>query len=445
MMPSPQAAPTPPGALEAAAESVPAVPFRRTRKWAKILSAYFTAQVVTQILGISAGLLLTRTMPVRQFALYTLALSVVTFFTLISDLGSTTSLFYFFHQASRQGQDYQPYYAAVRSLRRLAFLAGALGVAVGLPYAAAAKGFGSTEIALATTAVLLCVWFQISASLSILALRLADRYGDSYRAEIAGGGVRLAAAGAMVLASRLYAWLGVLGNALATGAVAFLARRARRPPQAAGDLGPYRRQVLRYLLPTLPSAFYFSIQGPLVIWLSATFGGARNIAEVGALSRLGMVVGLFSSLSGIVFLPRLSRIADDRLYRLRCLQFGALLTAIGLALFLAALAFPRGFLALLGEHYSALRGELLLIVAGSGFALLDGYLVNVNLARSWTRWQGLAVLSLVAAQAILVKALPLSSTRGVLTFNLLSAAVTLAIQLTISLLGFTRPSVVHWE
>src|ERR1700694_309027 len=166
----------------------------RMKQWTKVLSAFFTAQALTQLLGLSAGLLLVRTMPVHQFALYTLALSVITFFTFISDLGSTTSLLYFFHRTVGEPTEFSLYFAAVRSLRRVAFLAGAAAVAVALPRAAAAKGFGGAEIALATAGVLLCVWFQIGASLSVLALRLADRYGESYRAEITGGGVRLLSA-----------------------------------------------------------------------------------------------------------------------------------------------------------------------------------------------------------------------------------------------------------
>ena len=182
-----------------------------------------------------------------------------------------------------------------------------------------------------------------------------------------------------------------------------------------------------------------------MIWLSATFGGTRNIAEVGALSRLGLLVGLFSTLTSVVFLPRLARITDDRLYRVRYLQLGSLLLAIALGLLLVAALFPEPLLWVLGERYSGLHGELLLVVAGAGLTLLDGYAVGVNLARSWTRWQGLAVLSLATVQAVLVALLPLSTTRGVLTFNLWSAAAALAGQAAVAALGFTRPSWVQWR
>lgn len=413
----------------------------RLRRWAGILSAYFTAQTLTQLLGIAAGLLLVRFMPVGEYALYTLALSVITFFNFVSDLGSTTSLVHFF----REDRDAFPRYLdAVVSLRRAAFLLGAAGVVVIFPWTAWAKGFGAAPIALATAGILLTVWFQIAASVRVLALRLADRYGPSYRADVTGGGVRLAAALAMVATGFLRAWIGVLASALAAAAVALVAR-PERSAQGAEDLRPYRRKVLRYLLPTLPSALYFSIQGPLTVWLAASFGGTRNIAEVGALGRLGLLVGIFSSLIGVVFLPRLARIEDEKLYRWRAAQFGGFLAAIVLALLAAAAVAPDLFLLLLGRSYAGLHTELLLVVAGAGISLLDGYAVNLNLARSWTRWQGAAVVALIAAQAAMVAFLPLSTTAGVLSFNLLSGLVTLGLQGLILSLGFTRPHWVSWS
>jgi hypothetical protein len=212
----------------------------------------------------------------------------------------------------------------------------------------------------------------------------------------------------------------------------------------ATDLRPYRRRILRYLLPSLPSALYFSIQGPLTIWLATTFGSARNIAEVGALGRLGLVVGIFSNLTGVVFLPRLARVADDRLYLRRYLQFGSLLLAVAAALALAAGLAPGLFLILLGGHYAGLRRELFLVVAGSGLTLLGGYAVSVNLARSWNRWEGLAVIVLIAVQAALVATLPLGTTYGVLLFNLCTGATGLLLQLIITAGGFVQPRWVRW-
>jgi len=420
---------------------------RRLADWTKILSVYFTAQTLTQLLGIAAGLLFVNFLPTREFALYTLASSVITFFLFVSDLGSTSSLVYFFHNVEGAVAEVRRYVAAVLSLRRVAFLLGVVAVLLVFPRMSAAAGFGLGESLPAAAGILICVWFQVSASIRVLSLRLADHYGQSYRAELVGGGVRLVLAAALIAAGLLQAWLAVLVAAAGAAAVS-IASRSKLYEGAArregADLGPYRRKVLRYLLPSLPSALYFSIQGPLTVWLATTFGSTRNIAEVGALGRLGLVVGIFSSLTGVVFLPRLARIHDNALYRTRFLQFGGLLAVVAAALLVAAAIAPGAFLWLLGRQYAELRAELLLVVAGAGLTLLGGYLVSVNLARSWNRWEGLAVVLLIAVQAVLVAVLPLSTTSGVLTFNLLTAVTGLLLQAAISVAGFVRPGWVQW-
>src|SRR5882724_903750 len=371
MDPLPQPIPTP----DTLGTAVPAL-LPHLKGWAKILSAYFSTQSLTQLAGIGAGLLFINFMPVREFALYTLAFSVITFFTFLSDLGSTSSLLHFFRRSATEDGDFASYFAAVLSLRRAVFLLGAASVAVIFPVIAAAKGFAWTESLPATAGIVLCVWFQINSSLRVLALRLHNRYGQSYRAEIAGGLSRLLLALGIVVSGLLKAWLGVLTSAFAAALTTRLARDPKAPPgpgvHPRFDLRPYRQRVVRYLLPTLPSALYFSIQGPLVIWLSATFGSTRTIAEVGALGRLSLVVGMFSSLTGVVFLPRLARITDDRRYRARYLQCFAFLVLIVAALLAAAALLPGAFLFVLGPKYHGLHRELFLIVLSSGLALLDG-------------------------------------------------------------------------
>ncbi len=436
-----------PGAVAPPA-TAPSGVARRLRTWIGIFSAYFSTQTVAQLLGILAGLVFIRTMPLREYALYALANSVLTFFSFATDLGSTTSLVHFFHRSHTSGDDFAGYLAAVVSLRRRAFLGGAAVVAVALPSVAMAKGFPPLEVSLATVAVIVAVGFQIVSVIRVLVLRLQGHYGRSYRADLASASLRLLLALAMVAAAWLRAWLAVLTAAAGSLLSAWLARDpigSHGVAASAADVRPYRRTVLRYMLPTLPSALYFSIQGPLVVWLAATFGATRNIAEVAAITRLGLLVGIFSGLTGIVFLPRLARITDDRLYRLRTLQFGSLHLALACTLLLAAWVAPTPFLWLLGPHYAGLHRELLLVVAASGLTLLGGYLVGINLARCWTRWEVAAVAVLASFQACAVIALPMSTTSGVLTFNVASAAVGLALQLMVVTIGFTRPRWVQWN
>lgn len=414
-------------------------------RWGKILGSFFTAQGLAQLLSMLAGFVFMRNMAVEDYALYTLAFSFITFFNFATDLGSTGSLVHFFRHCKQLGEDFAPYVGGVLALRRLAFVAGGVAVVVAFPWLATNRGFALGGASLATAAIVVTVAFQLTAAIQLLELRLHGRYGHSYRAEIGGGGVRLVMALILVAVAFLPAWAALLSGALGTGTVAWLSRPEGRIRLPAGDLRPFQRRVLRYLLPTLPSALYFSVQGPLVVWLAASFGNTRNIAEVGAVGRLGLLVGLFSSLVGAVFLPHLAGITDDRQYLRRFFQFGSLLAAFATCLLLLSWWLPQPFLFLLGANYSGLDNELLLVMAGAGLSLLDGYVVGVNFARAWTRWQTAMLVTQIGAQALLVALLPLSSTRGVLLFNLCTAAVALLLQCATLTLGFLRPRWVTWS
>lgn len=415
----------------------------RVKRWTGILAAFFSAQSAVQLLGIGAGLLFVNFLPVEQFALYTLANSVLAFFTTASDLGSTTSLVYFYRTSSDDPAAFQALQAAVISLRRTAFAVGAVIASIALPAVATVRGLPLRDALFCTAGVLSAVWFQIEASLGVLILRLQHRFGRSYRAEVGGALMRLALAATLVVSGGRMAWLAVLSGACATGLVALLARAPRRPSTHA--MPEARRRVVRYLLPSLPSGLYFSIQAPLIVFLSATFGSTRSIAEVGAIGRLGLLVGVFSSLTGVVFLPHLAKLRDEHQFRIRAVQFGFLLLAVGATLFLAAGLAPRMFLTLLGPNYKGLHGELLLVVATSGINLIGGYCVAVNLSRAWNRWETISVIVYALCQAALIAVLPLGTARGVLRFGLASAAIGLMLQMTISIIGFSRPSIVHWK
>src|SRR5262249_57333323 len=139
-------------------------------------------------------------------------------------------------------------------------------------------------------------------------------------------------------------------------------------------------------------------------------GSAASLREVGALGRLGLVVGMFSTLTSVVFLPRLAHVHDERLYRVRYLQFGALLLAVAAVLIAASAVAPGLLLELLGRQYAGLHRELMLVVVSAGLTLLGGYAVAVNLARSWNRWEGVAVMILAGVQVLLVTVLPLAPT-----------------------------------
>nr|HRC88284.1 hypothetical protein [Thermoanaerobaculia bacterium] len=187
--------PEPPAELAPAATAPAWVPEGlrgRPMLWLKLLSAYFSSQSLAQLLSVAAGLVLVRFLAVRELALYTLAASAVAFYGFLSDLGSTGSLLYFFQRSRRDGEDFEPYVAAVAWLRTRALALGAATVLVALPALARSRGFGLGESLLVAGAVVANVWFQMVSAIRLQLLRLSGEYGRAYRADIVSGGTRLA-------------------------------------------------------------------------------------------------------------------------------------------------------------------------------------------------------------------------------------------------------------
>lgn len=419
----------------------------RLGRWAALLGAYFTAQSLTQLAGILAGLLLVRHLSVGEFALYTLASSVTALLSVASDLGSTSSLLHFYRGAQGRGERFSEYVGAVLDLRRAAFAVGSVAVLAAAPFLGAARGFGRAESFASALVVLATVWSQIGSSIRLVLLRLASRYGAAYRAELSAGVFRLAAIALLIYFAHLSSLAALAIGALAAALVLVLADSPSAHPERGepGARDSARRSVGRYLLPTLPSALYFALQSPMTVWLAAKFGTTQSIAEVGALGRLGLIVGLLTGLSGAVLVPRLAGIVEPRAFRASFFRYGALLAALAGGIWFAAALFPDLFLALLGPHYRGLHRELLLLIAGSGLSMLGSYVANVNLARGWTRLQAVALACEIATQVVLIATLPLATTAGVIWFQVGGATAGVAFQLAIFTLGHRRPEWVAWH
>lgn len=408
----------------------------RLRRWIGLASEYTAAQAVVQLLGIASGLWLVNLLPVREYALYTLGLSIFTFLTVFSDLGVSNALLYFRRESRIARIAFAPYVDAAYRLRYGLVIVGAC---IGLGFLVVVghhRGFGVTEIVAVGAALVAAVWVQIGSSLGVLQLRLEGQYRESYAAEIVGNAARLLGVAAMWLASAAYAWLGMLAGALGSFLTSLVARRRIAPGDQTGTATKPMAGIVQYILPTSLNAAYFSIQAPITVWLSAFFAGTQSIAEVGALGRLGAIFAVVSGFVGAVLIPRLSSITDDSHYLRRHLQSASALVAFGAALLAFAWAVPNWLLLLLGAEYSALADELLVVAAGAVLSTWGGYLVGINNARGWVRRQPAALAVFALTQLALVMVLDLSTTSGVLYFGLWSALVGLLLQAAINAIGF---------
>jgi O-antigen/teichoic acid export membrane protein len=429
---------------DASAPSLPLSAFlRRAGRWTGVAAQFFSVHAVLQAATLVSGLLFANLLPVDAFAAYALATSILVTFTFFTDLGVSVALNHFRHASLKGGLPYDDMLTAALQVRRRLFVIGAPVVAVAMWSWGRRVGAGLAPSAAMLVIVFAVVWWQVLSTTRVNDLRLRDQFALGYRAELAGAIARVTSTVAVLAAGLRDAW-----SAVATALAAAVVTAVVAGPSPGVASTPPRPEALsalvRYLLPTLPSALYFAVQGQVVIWLAAIFGGVSTLASVGALGRLGLVVGAFGGLISVVFMPRLVRQVDDRMFLRRFLQFGAVLVAVAGSLLALAVVAPGLLLRLIGPAYRGLTFEVQLMVLASGISLVASFLVQVNHARAWSRWQPVALVCMIAAQGVMAMLWPLDTTEGVMWFTVGSVTVGAVSQAVMTAIGFVRPSWVRW-
>jgi uncharacterized membrane protein (UPF0182 family) len=183
----------------------------------------------------------------------------------------------------------------------------------------------------------------------------------------------------------------------------------------------------------------------VAIWLSAFVATPRQVAEVGAVSRIGLVFAVLNGLATAYLAPKLVAIRGEAAQRAATIRYAGLVGALAAALVALAWLFPRPLLWVLGAQYADLELELRLVTLASAASLLCGFFVLYNRSRAWTRWLWLLILTTVLAQAAWVAWVGVGSTAAVLGMSVLVAAILLAGQAALTALGLRRPEWVEWR
>jgi hypothetical protein len=102
----------------------------------------------------------------------------------------------------------------------------------------------------------------------------------------------------------------------------------------------------------------------------------------------------------------------------------------------AATLFPDQFLLILGNRYTHLHRELVLMVAGAVLIAFGSTLWMLNSSKAWINGSWLYIPLTLATQVAQIPFTDFSSVAGVLTFNLISTVPAVLLNLGLSYRGF---------
>jgi len=411
-------------------------------RWIAALKAFFVGQSLLQVLNAVTGLLLVRWLPVEAYAQYTLAnafqVSAQQFVefgiggALIALVGSDTA------NRKRLGR----LIAAGMGLRRkMVWIVGTV-VAIGFPVWFASKGWPLGTGIVFTVSILGYIVVSGWQVYYTPPLTIHRELGAIYKISLSSSLARLAANAAAHFSGLLSAPVASFLNLAAHAASGLGLKKASRrhivPPL--GPVESERRELLDYARPILPGVVFAAFQNQISVFVAAIFGGGETIAEVGALGRLALILGLLSAANGQLIAPFIAR-QPRSLLAARYLLVVALAIGGALGIFAAVWFFPGLFLALLGPNYSDVGSSLLLMVAGSSIGYLNGVLWTLNSSRkwifSWMPW--VSIPGTLAVQAACVMSFDMSTSEGVFAMGLIVSVFILLTRVAVAIRGFRVP------
>jgi O-antigen/teichoic acid export membrane protein len=396
----------------------------------KVLFRFTVVQIVVQLLAMLVSLLLVRSMPKAQYAYYTIAMALLSTVLQLSDSGMTSGL-----QAvggpdhtddHRMGQLVRTGIA----LRRMMYLLAAAIVLPILPYMLWRAGASYSIIFETLLLVILATQLQLVVGIYSAVPRLRGAVGVLQWIAFAGAILRL------LLILPAYFHHMSLGVALiaqvvaGVGQVWILSRWSNRnlDMKAEPDNG-IRSGVWKIVRAQIPYEIYGVFQGQISVWLITLFGSTGQIADLGALTRLGVVFVIIPQVINTVLTPRLSRcVQPGRLRTLYWQVFSAYIIFTGACLG-AVLIRPDLVLRLLGQQYSHLHGDFILAMILAAVSILQGGALAMNMSKGWVVPAYYGITLTILTQVVAFSLVNLSTVRGVLLAGLAVALVNLVLQL----------------
>jgi O-antigen/teichoic acid export membrane protein len=205
-------------------------------------------------------------------------------------------------------------------------------------------------------------------------------------------------------------------------------------PEARATPGD-RHAILDLSKNEIPNALFYCVYGQASVIVISIFGHTNQIADVGALSRLGAIFTILGSIMTTVVLPRFARVQTRHELMRNYIQVVCCYLAGGGALLLLAFLMPNQLVRVLGVKYRGLQSDVQYIVATSLLISFIGLVFSMNAAKGWVGGLYFSIPVIVVCQLGAAACLNLSTVRGAVLFGALPLAGGLLVMIPLAWRG----------
>jgi O-antigen/teichoic acid export membrane protein len=385
-------------------------------------------QTAVQFISALSGFIVIRILTKQDYAWFTIANSMLATMNLLADTGITSSLSSIGGPLCQDRTHFGQLINTALGVRRKLALVSATTCLPVLVTLLLRNKASARELLIMPVLVAGAFWLQISVGILYVVPRLTLRTRRLQTLDFTGGALRLALIGVAAIT-----WLNsitVFSASLGALCLQFWLLKKWVPEEAnlaATASVELARKIKGFVRRQAPNTLFYAVQSQISVWLISILGSTKNVAEVGALSRLGLLLAIVTAFLNSLIVPRLARMRDSHSIAFAYWMALAAVAALGTVVIAAVAWFPGVPLWVLGAQYSNLRSEILLAVTGSVLNCITGVAWELNASRGWIVPIHLNVAVTIAIQIVLVFVLNLSTIHGVLLMNAILSLSTILV------------------
>lgn len=410
----------------------------------KLIGSFIVGQGSVQAIQVISGFFLIRWLSIEQYAQYSVAFAFQSTAQMLIEFGFSGAIVALVGKRINDRNVIGNYIKAGQFYRNRFFFLIGTACLVLFPLFTAKHNWSMWVTIALLTCILSNLFFSGNASYYMPPLIIHKRFTSLYRIQTRNGSIRFLLIAVLYFTSVLNAWLAALTTSLLTIANGFAFKKkagkyVQEPDKASLEV---RKEMFQYIRPIMPGIIFAAFQGQIMIFIISIFGGAASIAEVGALSRVGQLYLIFITAGGTIVAPYIARQEKEGLFTKYAAILGVAIS-ISVSLVLLAYLFPGLFLWIIGNKYSHLSGELILMLINAGFGFVNGIMWKMNASRKWVyNWMPMvSIPGILVIQTGCTLLMDLSTTADVLVFSLYTNLFVLFTRILVGVVGFRKDKI----
>lgn len=401
--------------------------YAKAIEWGKLISITSFAQILVQIIGFVCGILIIRMLTTQEYALYTLANTMLGTITVLSDGGITAGVM---AQGGKVWQDKHKLGIVLvtgLTLRRKFGIWTLLITSPILVYLLLQHGASWLTIIFITLSLVPAFFAASSDSLLEVAPKLHQDINPLQINSLAANLGRLLLTGLTIFVFP-WAFIAIIGGGIPRILANFQLKKisVSYVDWDQKSDSNIQEDILAIVRKTLPSSIYFCISSQITIWLISIFGSTEAVAQIGALGRLSMILSLFSLIIQILIIPRYARLPSNKEVIIKWfIMLQIILLIFSVVIVACANLFSTSILWIIGNSYAGLENVFVLSISSAVISSMAGVIYNVLISRNWILHPALSISLGILSQILTISLIDLSTVRGVYNFSIINNSISI--------------------